>query len=144
MNNKNQNNGIFNTSLAPGENVFNVPKLPKDNKNAISRQAPKDSEIISKKFSKKERKNEIDEYKYILIKDTPNPLWVSVSEAAKFGGITTKTVRRAIQQEKITYKVIKNRYLIDFRSVVLYLHTKTKLKNKLNELGVGQYIKKWR
>lgn len=132
MSDQEQNNlTIFNTSSEPHENVFNVPPLP---------QKPKQQMQIP---PQKTRKNKIDDYKNILIKEAPNPLWISVSEAAKFGGITTKTVRRAIQTEKITYKVIKNRYLIDFRSLVLYLHTKTKLKNKLNEFGVGQYIKKW-
>ncbi|OGF27744.1 hypothetical protein A2331_06580 [Candidatus Falkowbacteria bacterium RIFOXYB2_FULL_34_18] len=119
---------IFNTPMLPNESVFNVPK-----------------QAASTPFIQKEpRRNKIDDYKNILLKNVSNPLWISVSEAAKFGGVTTKTIRRAIQTEKIAYKIIKNRYLIDFRSTILYLHTKTKLKNKLNEFGIGQYIKKWR
>jgi hypothetical protein len=73
-----------------------------------------------------------------------NPLWVSVSEAAKFGGVKTKTIRRGIQSELLRYKIIHNRYLIDFSSVIHFLFQKTKLKNKLNQHGIGQYVNKWK
>jgi len=71
------------------------------------------------------------------------PIWLSVSEAAKIGGVQTKTIRRAIQFNNVKYKIIGNRYLIDFPSLIAYLHTKTKLKNKLNQFGLGQYVDKW-
>lgn len=73
-----------------------------------------------------------------------NPIWLSVSEAAKFGGVKTKTIRRAIQGGILRYKIVKNRYLIDFSSVIHFLMEKTKLKNKLNQHGIGQYIEKWK
>lgn len=79
----------------------------------------------------------------LLNKPISNPIWLSVSEAAKIGGIQTKTIRRAIQSKVIKYKISKNRYLIDFRSLIVYLHSKTKIKNKLNQFGIGQYIEKW-
>lgn len=78
------------------------------------------------------------------IKNITNPLWVSVSEAAKFGGVQNKTIRRALQAKILRYKIIKNRYLIDFSSVIHFLTNKTKLKNKLNQHGIGQYIDKWK
>ena len=70
-----------------------------------------------------------------------NPLWLSVSEAAKLGGVQTKTIRRAIQSNSIKYKVIKNRYFIELASVTEYLHRNTKLKNKFYNYGIGQYFK---
>ena len=73
-----------------------------------------------------------------------SPIWLSVSEAAKFGGVQNKTVRRAIQYNNIKYKIIGNRYLIDLLSLIAFLHTKTKLKNKLNQFGLGQYVDKWK
>jgi len=73
-----------------------------------------------------------------------NPIWLSVSEAAKIGGVQTKTIRRAIQSKTIRYKIIGNRYLIEISSVINFLHTTKKLKNKLNEHGIGQYIEKWK
>lgn len=72
------------------------------------------------------------------------PIWLSVSEAARIGGVQTKTIRRAIQYNKIKYKIIGNRYSIDLFSLIIFLQTKTKLKNKLNQLGLGQYVDKWK
>ncbi len=80
----------------------------------------------------------------ILKSKVLNPLWLSVSECAKIGGITTKTIRRAMQANKIRYKIINNRYLVDFPSVITYLFSKKKLKNKLNQQGLGQYIAEWK
>jgi len=74
---------------------------------------------------------------------TENPVWLSVSEAAKFGGVNTKTIRRAIQAKSIKYKVVKNRYFIELSSVVGFLLSTIKLKNKFNQYGIGQYVDKW-
>lgn len=72
-----------------------------------------------------------------------NHIWLSVSEAAKVGGVQTKTIRRAIKKE-LEFKVKGNRYFINLCSLIIYLHRNTKLKNKLNEHGIGQYIKEWK
>lgn len=73
-----------------------------------------------------------------------NPLWLSVSEAAKFGGVQTKTIRRAIQAKIVKFKIIKNRYLVECDSLIIYLNSKKKLKNKLKNHGLGQYVEKWK
>jgi len=87
-----------------------------------------------------------DELKKINEKEykIENPIWLSVSEAAKIGGVQNKTIRRAIKNIKVKFKIIDNRYLIDFESLIFYLHTTLKLKNKLNNIGVGQYIEEWK
>lgn len=72
-----------------------------------------------------------------------NPIWLSVSEAAKLGGINTKTIRRAIQSKAIKYKVVKNRYFIELGSIIIFLQTTVKLHNKLNQYGLGQYVNNW-
>jgi hypothetical protein len=90
-----------------------------------------------KKYIPKEDKN-------ILSSKILNPLWLSVSETAKIAGITTKTVRRAIQSHKVIYKVVMDRYLIDLRSSLLFVFSNKKLKNKLTQKGIGQYIDKWK
>ena len=72
------------------------------------------------------------------------PIWLSVSEASKLGGVQAKTIRRAIQYNYVKYKIVNNRYLVDFPALITYLHTKTKLKNKLNQFGLGQYVDKWK
>jgi hypothetical protein len=73
-----------------------------------------------------------------------NTLWLSISESSKVGGVTTKTIRRAIQAKSIRYKIIKNRYFVDFASVIKYLHRNKKLTNKFNRLGLGQYVDRWK
>jgi hypothetical protein len=73
-----------------------------------------------------------------------NPLWVSVSEAAKLGGVQSKTIRRAISGQLISYRVHGNRYSIDLGSLLVFLRSRTKLHNKLNKAGLGQYVSNWR
>ena len=80
----------------------------------------------------------------MLEENVKHPVWLSVSETAKIGGVQSKTIRRAIQDNRIKYKIVKNRYFVDFASAVNFFHTNTKLRNKLNIYGVGQYIKSWR
>jgi hypothetical protein len=85
-----------------------------------------------------------DEQKINLSLDALNPIWLSISEAAKISGVNTKTIRRAIQAKIIKYKIVKNRYSVDIASTINFLNTKTKLKNKLNQIGIGQYVREWR
>jgi hypothetical protein len=78
-------------------------------------------------------------------KEISRPIWVSVSEAADLGGVQDKTIRRAIKTDpNLRYKIIKNRYRIEFSSLLSYLHRNTKLENKLKNFGLGQYVKEWK
>lgn len=83
--------------------------------------------------------------KYRLNFDIDNPIFVSVSEAAKLGGVQDKTVRRALKTPNtpIKFKIIKDRYHIDLASFLSYLYKTKKLKNKLLNFGLGQYVKEW-
>ncbi len=76
------------------------------------------------------------------VQEAKNPLWVSVSEAAKLGGVQTKTIRRAIERKKIIFKVKDNRYSIEIGSVFRWLLASPKSKKKFLETGVIQYFKK--
>jgi len=153
--------------LNSGSLIFNDKNIPdKSIKNKISPVDNKKSEKINLKTAKSKtvektvpEKPSLEDDKYpvetkhskkekkkitsLLTQVIPNPIWLSVSEAAKIGGVQNKTIRRAIQAKTLKYKVVSNRYLVDLVSVIIYLHTKTKLKNKLNEFGIGQYIKEW-
>jgi hypothetical protein len=73
-----------------------------------------------------------------------NPIWLSISEAAKFSGVNNKTIRRAVQAQKIKYKIAKNKYYIELSSLIVYIYSKTKLVNKFNYSGFGQYIKEFK
>ncbi|MHB8904239.1 MAG: hypothetical protein ACYC40_04020 [Patescibacteria group bacterium] len=85
--------------------------------------------------------NKID----FLLKEATFPIWISVSEAASLGGVQNKTIRRALKTaSELKFKIIKNRYHIEFGSLIIFLHKNTKLKNKLKEYGLGQYINEWK
>lgn len=69
---------------------------------------------------------------------------VSVSEAARLFGVTTKTIRRAIKDEQLKYIVVQGRYKINFESLLEWSQKKVTTKNKLSQAGIGQYVDKWR
>jgi len=98
----------------------------------------KEKTLKSKKIAKKTK----DETPLKHIKP-PNQMWISVFIASELGGVTTKTIRRAIQSKKIKYKIINNKYQLLLESVIIYLYSNKKLLNKLKYYGIGQYIKKW-
>ena len=80
----------------------------------------------------------------VLSREPKTPLWLSVSEAAKLGGIQSKTIRRAIKSGVLIFRVVNERYQIDFRSLIHFLFRTTKLKNKLHINGIGQFIQEWK
>lgn len=116
-----------------------LPNFQKITKNEIS-----ESPVLvnEKKIKEIEEKDLI--FEEVLTKDVLNPIWLSVSEAAKIGGVQNKTIRRAIQAKTIKYKIVGNRYIIELSSVIKYMYTSKKLKNKLQQNGLGQYIIGWR
>ena len=69
---------------------------------------------------------------------------LSVSEAAKMFGISQRTVRRAIQAGEVTYVVVQGRYKINFESLLRWSQRTTTVKNKRDNLGLGQYVDKWK
>jgi len=75
-------------------------------------------------------------------KEISSPLWFSVSSSAKIGGVDPKTIRRAIKSNPnlLKYKIVKDRYKIELGSLLSFLSRNTKLKNKLNKNGLGQYF----
>ena len=97
----------------------------------------------AKNTKESDKKDQENEFTPLLVKSIKNPLWLAVSEAAKLGGVQTKTIRRAIKSNHLRYKVIGNRYLINLESLIDFSYSNRKLKNKLNEYGLGQYIKEW-
>jgi len=72
------------------------------------------------------------------------PLWMSVSESAKILGVQTKTIRRAIEAARVKFKVVGNRYLINLASLISFALDATKVRNKFQKTGLGQYVDKWR
>ena len=69
---------------------------------------------------------------------------LSVSEAAKIFGVSQRTVRRAILAEEVTYVVVQGRYKINFESLLRWSQRTTTVKNKRDNLGLGQYVGQWK
>jgi len=69
---------------------------------------------------------------------------LSVSEAAKLFGVSTRTVRRAITNGEVNYIVVHGRYKIQFESLLKWSQTSTTVRNKRDKSGIGQFVEKWR
>ena len=82
----------------------------------------------------KNKKQEIKKEKDI------REIWLSVSDSAKMAGLESKTIRRAIKDRRIKYKVINNRYTLRMSSLINFAKSSTKLKNKFYNKGLGQYL----
>jgi excisionase family DNA binding protein len=72
------------------------------------------------------------------------PIRLSVSEASKLFGVSTRTVRRAITDGAVTYIVVQGRYKITFDSLLRWSQNTTTVKNKLAKTGIGQYVDNWK
>jgi excisionase family DNA binding protein len=75
----------------------------------------------------------------------PSPtIRLSVSEAAKMFGVSQRTVRRAIQDQEVTYVVVQGRYKINFESLLRWSQRTTTIRNKRDQGGIGQYVDQWK
>ena len=75
----------------------------------------------------------------------PSPIIrLSVSEASRLFGVSTKTVRRAITNGDLLYVVVRGRYKISFESLVKWSQTRPTVRNKLASQGIGQFVDKWK
>lgn len=73
-----------------------------------------------------------------------NVIRVSVSEASRLFGVEAKTIRRAIKTQQLKYIVVCGRYKINFTSLLEWSQSKTTVKNKLANRGIGQYVDQWK
>src|SRR3989344_7463863 len=69
---------------------------------------------------------------------------VSVSEAAKLFGISTRTIRRAITDGEVAYVVVRGRYKLNFESLVKWSQVRATVRNKLATNGIGQFVEHWK
>ncbi len=72
-----------------------------------------------------------------------NIIRVSVSEAARLFGVSTKTIRDAIKSQDLRYIVVNNRYKIHFESLVAWSQKNKRRAAKLEKDGIGQFVDKW-
>jgi hypothetical protein len=91
------------------------------------------------------KKNIINEFeRNILSDEVANPVWLTMTETAKLGGVKKKTIKRALRGGLLKYRIVEKRYQINLRSAILYFHSRKKLWNKLENFGFGQYLKFWK
>lgn len=69
---------------------------------------------------------------------------VSVSEAAKFCGVSPRTIRRAIAEKAVDYIIVQNRYKIDLASLLNWASATTTVRHKLEKDGFGQFVEQWK
>ena len=77
--------------------------------------------------------------------ETPkNIIRVSVSEAARLFGISTRTIRRALTDGEVAYVVVRGRYKLNFESLVKWSQVRATVRNKLATNGIGQFVEHWK
>jgi excisionase family DNA binding protein len=69
---------------------------------------------------------------------------ISVSEASRLFGLSTKTIRQAIKKNDITYIVTRGRYRLNFESVLSWSQASTRRRNQMSLSGIGRYVDKWK
>jgi uncharacterized protein with von Willebrand factor type A (vWA) domain len=148
----------FLTEKKPVDNL--ADKLEKDEEKKIKKitrpkknnSAKKENKILPAKKSraKKEKLSIVksamtdkSDSEFLTI-EPANPIWLTMAEAAKLGGIQKRTIKRAIRAKAIKFRIIESRYQVDLRSTLLYFFSKKKLWNKLQESGIGQYVEEWK
>lgn len=72
------------------------------------------------------------------------PIRLSVSEAAKFLGVSTRTIRRAISNDAVTYIVVQDRYKITLDSLLSWAAQTATVQKKLHSVGFGAYVETWK
>lgn len=78
------------------------------------------------------------------VQNKENIVRVTVSEAARLFGVNPRTIRRAITAQELRYIVVRNRYKISFPSLVAWSQMQTKVRNKRDVQGIGQWVDQWR
>ncbi len=69
---------------------------------------------------------------------------VSVSEAARLFGVSSRTIRRAIHEQHVRYVVVQGRYKLNFEDLLKWSQKNSVIRNKTNTHGIGQYIDHWK
>ena len=69
---------------------------------------------------------------------------ISISEAARLFGVSTKTIRQAIYNDEIRYITVRGRYKLNFKSVLAWSQRSTRRRNQMTQKGIGQFVDSWK
>lgn len=75
---------------------------------------------------------------------TATAVRINVSTAAKLFGISDRTIRRALAKNEIRYVVVRNRYQLNFESLLSWSQRNPQIANKRDRAGLGQWVDKWK
>ncbi len=73
-----------------------------------------------------------------------NIVRLTVSEAAKLFGVSSRTIRRALADGAISYIVVQGRYKINFESLLKWSQSSTTVRHKRDQSGIGQFVERWK
>jgi excisionase family DNA binding protein len=73
-----------------------------------------------------------------------NIVRLTVSEAAKLFGVSSRTIRRALADGAISYIVVQGRYKINFESLLKWSQSSTTVRHKRDQAGIGQFVERWK
>lgn len=152
---------ILKREIKPGENQlntktkdedFNLENDPVDNSISESRNKIKSQTRAVKNKVKSARakagrtiKNKrLNKNTGLFSLKAANPIWLTMAETAKLGGVQKRTIKRALRSGHLKFRIVEGRYQVDLRSTLVYFFSRKKLWNKLIESGIGQYVEKWR
>jgi excisionase family DNA binding protein len=76
--------------------------------------------------------------------DKPTIIRISVSEASRLFGVSTKTIRRALTLGEVTYVIVRGRYKLNFESLVRWSQERPTVRNKTASQGIGQFVSQWK
>ncbi|PIZ99486.1 MAG: hypothetical protein COX77_01410 [Candidatus Komeilibacteria bacterium CG_4_10_14_0_2_um_filter_37_10] len=68
---------------------------------------------------------------------------ISISEASKLFGLSTKTIRLAIKNKELPYLLVRDRYRLEFTDVLLWTRKSVRKNNIFQRQGLGQYATDW-
>ena len=68
---------------------------------------------------------------------------LSLSESARLFGVSQRTLRRAIADEQIPYLMVQGRYKLQFADLVYWSNQSTRMIQKRDTSGIGQYVSQW-
>ena len=69
---------------------------------------------------------------------------LSIGEAARLFGVSSKTIRRDIAAGEILYVVVRGRYKLNFESMVQWSQKRPTTQRKLESAGIGQFVGQWK
>jgi len=73
-----------------------------------------------------------------------SPIRISITEASRLFGLSTKTIRQAIHRGEINYVVVRGRYKLSFESVLAWSQSSTRRRHSLERDGVGKFVEQWK